>query len=329
MRGAQQVFGVAAALAGAWLWASPSMAAPQASKDCVAINRKQARTSEARCYSVQHAGRVRTFRVYAPAQLKGPVPLVLVLHGGGGSGGNMEWLTERGFNRIADRDGAVIVYPDGIGKGWNDGRTDMKSEAVTEQIDDIGFLSTLAHELPAQFPIDPKRIYATGISNGGLMSYRIGCEAADVFAAVAPVAANLSVDLAPRCNPARPISITIVNGTEDPLMLWNGGPVKVLWSKRGETVSADATFKEWLKLDHCGAPHVGALIDAVRDDGTSVIEHGASCTMGAEVRLYEVRGGGHTWPGGEAYLGEWLVGRVSREIDANEVIWKFFQQHLR
>src|SRR5262245_2037870 len=120
---------LAISIAAVWLWAPPSIAAPHASKDCVSINRRQAATSEAKCYSMEHAGVVRTFRVYAPAPLKGPAPLVLVLHGGGGSGGNMEWLTERGFNRIADRDGAVIVYPDGIGKGWNDGRTDMKSKA--------------------------------------------------------------------------------------------------------------------------------------------------------------------------------------------------------
>lgn len=307
--------------------AQPVIAQPQPSSQCVSINRRQEATSEAKCYSIEHGGVQRTFRVYAPPTRKGPTPLVMVLHGGGGSGGNMEWLTKRGFNRIADRDGAVIVYPDGIGKSWNDGRSDLKSEAVEKQVDDVGYLRALATQLAAPFAIDTKRIYATGISNGGLMSYRLACEAADVFAAVAPVAANLSVDLASRCKPARAIALAIINGTEDPLIPWDGGPVKILWSTRGEVISADATMTEWMRLDHCADAHDNAPLDAVKDDGTRVVEHFARCTDTTEVRLYEVRGGGHTWPGGEAYLGQWLVGRVSREIDANALIWRFFQQH--
>src|ERR1043165_9494357 len=117
-------------------FAQPALAKPQPSSQCVSINRRQAATSEAKCYSSKHGGVPRTFRGYAPSAQKGPVPLVMVLHGGGGSGGNMEWLTKRGFNRIADRDGAVIVYPDGIGKSWNDGRSDLKSEAVEKQVDE-------------------------------------------------------------------------------------------------------------------------------------------------------------------------------------------------
>lgn len=305
----------------------PAFAAPVTSSDCAPINRRQAATSEAKCYSIEHGGLTRTFRVYAPVGLKKPVPLVMVLHGGGGSGGNMEWLTQRGFNRIADRDGAVIVYPDGISKGWNDGRSDMKTKAVAEQIDDVGFLRALAHALAAMFPIDPKRIYVTGISNGGMMSNRLACDAADVFAAAAPVAGDLSVDVAPRCKPARPVSIASFNGTDDPVVPWGGGQVKVLWAKRGAVISAQETLEEWRKLDRCGEQRDGAVVDSVREDATSIVEHSSSCAEGTEVRLYEIRGGGHTWPGGEAYLGERLVGRVSREIDANEVIWKFFQQH--
>jgi len=311
-------------------WSGVARAGVHASDACVAAPRRQAHELEAKCFALEHGGVERTFRLYVPPRAQGPLPLVVVLHGGGGSGAGMEWLTQGGFNRIADRDGAVVVYPDGIGKGWNDGRTDMRSEAVKEAVDDVGFLRALPREISSQTPLDLGRVYATGISNGGLMSYRLACDAADSFAAVAPVAANLSVELAPRCQPARPISLAIVNGTADPIMPWRGGPVKVLWLARGNVVSTPATVARWLELDHCLALELREHRDSVPDDGTVLERSSASCEDGAEVALFEIQGGGHTWPSGVPYLGERLVGRVSRELDANERIWEFlrrFQLH--
>jgi polyhydroxybutyrate depolymerase len=170
-------------------------------------------------------------------------------------------------------------------------------------------------------------VYVTGISNGGLMSYRIACDAADIFAAAAPVAANMSTDIAPGCKPARPISVAIMNGTEDPIMPWGGGPVKVLWFKRGNVLSTSATQARWVELDHCGAAQTDATVDAANDDGTALVKHTSHCIGMTEVDLFEIRGGGHTWPMGEPYLGERLVGRVSHELDANEAIWEFFARH--
>jgi len=311
--------------------AAPAAAAPATvtpSDKCVPTNRRTGAELESKCYALGFGGLERTVRVYVPAARKDPMPLVVVMHGGGGSAGGMEWLTNEGFNRIADRDGALIVYPDGIGKGWNDGRTDMKSKSVAEHIDDLGFLRALPHELATLFPIDSQRVYATGISNGGLMSYRLACDAADVYAAVAPVAANMSVELAPKCRPARPISIAIIDGTDDPIMPWAGGPIKVLLSARGTVLSTRATADQWVSLDRCGAlRNDGKPVDADPDDGTSLLISSADCAAHTQVRLYEVRGGGHTWPRGKPYLGKWIVGRVSQELDANEVIWQFFRQH--
>ena len=299
-----------------------------ASDGCTAVNRREGRTLESRCYSIEVAGLARTFRLYAPAGHPGPLPLLLVLHGGGGGGGNMEWLTRQGLNRIADRDGALIAYPDGIGKGWNDGRGDLKSKAAQQNVDDVGFLRALPRQIATSFPVDPQRVYATGISNGGLMSYRLACDASDVFAAVAPVAASMSELLAPRCAPSRPVPMAIFNGTDDPIMPWNGGEIKVLWAARGKVLSTAATVARWMELDRCGPLYqAGGLLDTVPDDDTAVLRQSAQCAGHAAIDLYEIRGGGHTWPGGEPYLGKWLVGRVSREIDANEVIWRFFKDH--
>ena len=253
--------------------------------------------------------------------------MVLILHGGGGGGGNMEWLTRQGFNRIADRDGAIIVYPDGVAHRWNDGRSDPHGNPPDQKVDDLGFLRALPREISSSFPVDPRRIYVAGISNGGLMSYRLACDAADVFAAVAAVAANLSEELAPRCAPSRPVSVAIFNGTTDPIMPWSGGPIKVLWSARGTVLSTQDTTQRWVSLDRCATALQQHDPIAGADDGTTVVPWSTPCAGKTEINLYEIRAGGHTWPGGEPYLGEWLVGKVSHQIDANQTIWQFFQRH--
>ena len=309
------------------LWATALHAQMQPSDQCLRNSGKITASLQSKCYGTEYDGRLRTMYVYAPRSAHA-VPLVLVLHGGGGTGGGMEWLTRGSFNRIADREGAVIVYPDGIGKGWNDGRLNDTSTAIEAGVDDVAWLRALPGILAAKFRIDLQRVYVTGISNGGLMSYRLACDAADVFAAVAPVAANMSVDLAPACKPARSIPVAITNGTDDPVMPWGGGRVKVLWLKRGSVLSTAQTVARLSELDHCsGMRDVGGVIDAVPNDGTSVVVNAAQCAGSAELMLYEVRGGGHTWPQGEAYLGPRLVGRVSQELDATGHLWAFFKRH--
>lgn len=286
-----------------------------------------AKPLETRCLALAQGGHERTFRLYVPEHAADPAPLLLVLHGGGGSGAGMELMTLQGFDRIADREGLVVAYPDGIGRSWNDGRSDVRSRSVQEEIDDVGFLRALVEDLATGMKIDRSRVYATGISNGGMMSYRLACDAPDVFAAVAPVAAEFAAELSPRCAPARPISIAILNGTEDPIMPWAGGEVRVLGSVRGRVISGPDSFERWRALDRCGETSTSAPRAAEPADDTSVVAHVANgCADGVEVRLYEIRGGGHTWPGGEPYLGRWLVGRVSQALDANQEIWRFLSR---
>ena len=313
---------VGAAAAG---WPGAADASALEPADCPK-ERRAGTGHEAACYSLQHDGLKRTLRIYAPQGHSGPLPLVLLLHGGGGTGGGMEWLTRRGFNRIADRDGAIVVYPDGIDKGWNDGRSANRS-AADAAVDDVGFLRGLPQAIAALHPIDPARVYVSGISNGGMMSYRLACEASAEFAAAAPVAANMSVDLAPRCQPARAVPLLIMDGTDDPIMPWKGGAIRVLWMARGTVLSAEESAARWLALDRCGAFATLPAITADPSDGTSVVPHTARCGTDGEVRLYEIRGGGHAWPRGEPYLGRMLIGRVSQALDANETIWAFFAAH--
>ena len=297
-----------------------------AAKDsCLASRGRIQGKVESRCESVDHDGRMRTYRLYVPANLKQqPAPLIFVLHGGGGSGSNMELMTHGDFNRVADRDSAIVVYPDGVGRNWNDGRSNVRSKAMQEDVDDLGFFRLLIRNLSARYRVDAKRVYSTGISNGGFMSFRLACDAADVFTAVAPVAANLSVDLAPRCKPARPVSVAILNGTEDPLVPWTGGQVGLWGIKRGEAWSSDKTLETWAKLDGCTVASDDQVFDKNVDDGTSVVLHVRSrCKANTEVRLYEIRGGGHTWPRGEKYLTDRIVGRTSQELDGVKEVWEF------
>ncbi len=282
---------------------------------------------QATCFAMEHAGRQRTIRIYPAYRRTVAAPLIFVLHGGGGSASSMELLTRGAFNRIADREGAIVVYPEGVDRHWNDGR-DLPETAARENIDDVGFILALIEEVALQYSLDRGRIFSTGISNGGFMSMRLACDAAETFAAVAPVTAVLSEKLGARCAPSRPVAIMIINGTEDPLVPWTGGMVKVLGVSRGAVWSAERTFKRWLELNSCG-PKGDARTDNNPADETVVIVHSARCPGDIDVRLYEIQGGGHTWPGGVPYASERLVGRTSQELDASEEIWKFMKWNAR
>jgi polyhydroxybutyrate depolymerase len=309
-----------------WVLAASSVVA--AKEACLSARGRSHGKLETKCESLGYGGRERTYQLYLPARLHEPAPLLFVLHGGGGSGANMALMSRQTFNRIADRDGVIVVYPDGVGRNWNDGRSGVRSPAMKENVDDVGFLRALVRELSTRHRVDTKRIYSTGISNGGFMSFRLACEAADLFAAVAPVAATLSEDLGPRCRPSQPVSVAILNGTDDPIVPWAGGQISALGIKRGVVWSTDKTLDTWATLDGCREKSDDQVIDKVADDGTSVILHIRSqCRAGSEVRLYEIRGGGHTWPSGEKYLTEGLVGKVSQELDGAEEIWRFLSAH--
>lgn len=270
---------------------------------------------------LRHGERAREYRLYVPATLDRtrPVALVLALHGHGGTGHGMEQLTLGRLDRLADRDGAVIAYPDGIDHRWND-MLDASS------VDDVGFLVALVDALAARLPIDRARVFVTGMSNGGFMSVRLACARPDVFAAFAPVAAGLR---GPPCEPTRAVPMLFVNGTADPLVTYDGTTVhfgdRVLSEKR-TTSDAVARFAE---RDGCTAPaEYENLPDRDPNDGSTVrVERRAGCRDTAEVLLYRVEGGGHTWPGGFQYLGERWIGRTNRDLDATDVIWSFFQRH--
>jgi polyhydroxybutyrate depolymerase len=238
-------------------------------------------------------------------------------------------LTGGGLDRIADREGAIIAYPDGIEKNWNDGRTDTGHRATGENIDDVGFLTAIVETLVRELDVDPKRVYVTGISNGAIMSNRLGCERPDVFAAIAPDVGALAPEVAGRCKNGAPVPVLAINDTNDPLVPFGGGEVHFGRKELGEVLSVKETLATWVARDACsGPPETIAVPDRDPNDGaTARIEHWLRCAGGVEIVAYTIVGGGHTWPGGEQYLPKQVVGTVCRDFDANEVIWGFFKRH--
>jgi polyhydroxybutyrate depolymerase len=261
----------------------------------------------------------RTYLLYVPASYRPgtPAPLVMVFHGAGGSGRRMAPHT--GFSRLAARAGFVAVYPDGLRRRWNDGR----SVALTQN--DVGFVRALLDTLQHELSLDSTRVYATGISNGAMFSYRLACDLPGVFAAIAPVAGATPANLTPGCAETTPVSVLAIQGTADPLLPYGGGGVG---GGRGSVLSATESIAYWAKVAGCGeAPVVTEEPDRVRDGTRVRLMAYSGCRDGRGVELYTVQGGGHTWPGGPP-VGR-SVGRVSREIDATALIWEFFARHPR
>ena len=273
--------------------------------------------------TLKSGGDLRNYWLVRPEGLEKtkPAPLLMVLHGSAGSGEDMMTVTQRGFERLADKEKFVVVYPDALERRWNDqGGT----------VDDVGFLLAIVDKLVADGLVDKNRIYVAGISNGGMMAQRLACEQADRIAGIATVAGGLPEPLQATCKPARALPVLVIQGTEDPIVPWSGGAVAG-FEDFGKVLSARETAKFWAANNRCGD---GGVIAAEPDrdpkDGTRVKrEVFASCPAGAAVKLAAVEGGGHTWPGGYQYLPERFIGRTSQDVDANMLIWDFFKGGVR
>ncbi len=284
-----------------------------------------------------HDGLKRTFNIHFPSVYGDSVqvPLVIALHGRGTTGLSMVLLTRRGFNKLADRDGFIMVYPDGIELNWNDGRMDEEANdrAHRENINDVGFISELIDTMIEDYNIDPKRVYITGISNGAIMSYRLACEISHKITAIAPVDGSISYLLFPECSPSRPVSVLAINNLNDPLIPYEGGDItgKIRRIKLGKVLSVNESVEFWVNRNKClVTPVVTEEPDRDPRDGTKVTRsHYTDGIEGSEVILYSIEGGGHTWPGGIQYLPAWIIGKTSKDIDANEIIWSFFKSHSR
>ncbi len=273
-------------------------------------------------------GYERSYLVHLPPEekMQYSVPLLFHIHGGGGTAKGTPGLTFGRFNELSNQEGFIVVYPNAIDKNWNDGRQGDNVKAWEEDIDDVGFISTIVDELKAKYNIDSDRIFTSGMSNGGFMSSRLACDRADIFRAAAILTASLSADYLPICNPEKPVAILVMNGTKDKLVPYNGGYVRVLGKTRGKIISTDELISFWQNINGCITKLPIVELEDKVDDGTTVtVEEYSNCNNRGSLVLYTINEGGHTWPGGKQYLGEWLIGKTNKDIVACDVIWNYFK----
>jgi len=275
-------------------------------------------------HTLFHDGNERSFLIYRPKQDTSPLPVVLAFHGGFGSGHRL--AQHIAMNTVADRHSFLVVYPNALGKHWSGGRQ------TTQGTDDVEFVRRLIGWLREHISIDTRRVYATGPSNGGYFSHRLACEAANLVAASAPVNASLPVPLHRHCQPKRSVPMMLIAGKDDPLMPWSGGELergRRLGGRGGEVLSVPKTAAFWAKNNHCSRREKNLLPDYAPNDGTRIEETRYSdCSGSAEVLLWGVEGGGHTWPGSrERRLIRHIVGATSQDISASKAIWDFFSKH--
>lgn len=271
--------------------------------------------------TIMSDGATRTYWLHVPPGLSAEeqAPLLLMLHRFTETGSKTARMT--GFNGIADREGFIVAYPDGLGRTWN--AFDQTAAG------DVAFLRHVVNDISAKHAIDPARVFLVGASSGGYMAAKTIAEASDVFAAAALVMATMPRAVAVADPPPRAIPILFMHGTADPIIPYDASEVFAGPGRRLEVLAVPEAVEYWVAHNGCEPdPAVEVLPGATPEDGiTTVRETHTNGENGSEVVLYRIEGGGHTWPGAQDLWPRFLVGRGSRDINASESIWAFLSRH--
>jgi polyhydroxybutyrate depolymerase len=251
------------------------------------------------------------------------MPLVLVLHGGGSNAEAMVRFC--GMNQKADQAGFLVAYPRGTGRlpralTFNGGN--CCGYAQRQEIDDVAMVRALLDDLQKAAAVDPRRIFATGMSNGGIMAYRLASELADRIAAIAPVAGPMGTE---NCQPSRPVPVMHFHGTEDAFAPFKGGRGSRSLTQTN-FYSVEHSIRCWVEANGCPKVPVESEIPNKANDGMKITRQVfGPGKAGAEVVLISIEGGGHTWPGQEPQVS--FLGPTTMGISANDLMWEFFQRH--
>jgi len=274
------------------------------------------------------SGTPRSYIAQFPSQK--PAPLVIVLHGNTQTGADMKLRTS--WSRLAERERFGVIYPDGLNHAWADLRPSAKraGRVPPAGTDYVGFIVKLIEKHVADGSADPKRIYVTGLSNGGAMTITMVCARADLFAAAASVIINLTDEIAKACRPSRPLPMLVMNGTLDPLVPYGGGKGASHFAVDGFW-STPNTLAFWRRINGCETTD-GAITELDNRDGTdqsTVTRIESRCPAGRDVVLYRVNGGGHRMPGAFSdarfpRIATAFLGPQNHDIDGAETIWAFF-----
>ena len=260
------------------------------------------------------SGQLREFLLHVPPSYDPakPSPLVISMHGAA------MWpaaqMDTSQWNRVADAEGLIVVYPSGTA---GDGPRVWNVNRGPGLMTDVTFIADLIDHLKARYAIDPARVYADGLSNGGGMAFVLSCQLSGRIAAVGMVAAAHLLDWS-WCQDPQPVPMIAFHGTADPVTPYDGG---LTWVAPRSFPAIPAWTANWARRNRCDPQPTES---AVADDVTRLAYR--DCAAGADVALYSIQGGGHTWPGGGP-LPEWFVGTTTRSIDATALMWAFFQQH--
>lgn len=274
--------------------------------------------------TLQVDGHERTYLVHVPPKYdpRTPMPVVLAFHGGGANAGNM--VVFSGLNEKADQAGFIVAYPQGSGRSerlltFNAGN--CCGYAATHAIDDVAFTRHVLDDLEGVANIDRRRVFATGMSNGAMMTYRLASELSDRIAAIAPVSGPMGTK---ECHPRRAVAVMHFHGDADEFAPFQGGRGRGISGT--DFYSVQHSIDAWVEANGCHKTPVTTQLPDREDDGTTVkqlrYDSGAD---GTEVVLVIIAGGGHTWPGREPRMRS--LGTSTRDISANDMMWEFFQRH--
>ena len=262
----------------------------------------------------------RTYLVHLPKNRDSqkPAPVVLALHGAAMNGPLMAQFC--GLSETADQAGFIVVYPNGNGLFpflfWNAGS--LRRPLAQGMPDDVAFISKLIDDLGSVVKVDSKRVYACGMSNGGMMSYRLAAELSDRIAAIAPVAGTIAIE---ESQPKRPVSVIHFHGTKDKIVPF----ARASGKSRFLIKDVEESVQTWVKLDGCDEKPQTDVLSKAGDEMKVTRQTYAGGNDGTEVVLIAIEGGGHTWPGMIPMVS--FIGRSATNISANDLIWEFFQKH--
>ena len=257
------------------------------------------------------------------------LPLLIVLHGGGGSGEQVQHQSD--MDRYADDLGFVVAYPNGSGRledtllTWNSGH--CCGYALSHNVDDVGFLSASIDSLINQYAIDPNRVYVTGMSNGGMMAYSVGAELADKIAGIAPVAGTIGGQVRYKYpavfpdDPSEPVSVIAFHGMRDQHVLYEGGLGPEALTQGRIDFSVERSIAFWVDTDGCDPEPATETVA----DSNIIIDTYSGCEAGTEVVLVTIVDGLHAWPGGQ----RGLLDEPTQDISASEMMLQFFLEHRK
>jgi polyhydroxybutyrate depolymerase len=268
----------------------------------------------------------RAYILHVPAKLEGKPALVLNFHGGGGNAAAHQKYVR--MDAVADREGFVVAYPEGTGplegalQTWNAGG--CCGSAVRDNVDDVGFVRRLLADIARRQDYDPARVYATGLSNGAMLSYRLAAELSDRIAAIAPVAGAIKVE---HFFTARAVPVLHIHSVDDPRANYAGGlgpPLFGIAGTRVNHLAVETGLAEWAKASGCATPMEQREKKEWQGHTATLFAY-PRCR--ADVQLWKLTGAGHVWPGGELDYLPKLLGPGTAVIDANTEMWRFFSRH--